>query len=260
MPSEWHARAGYLDATAWEIAPAQDETIQGIGPANGVNGEWADIAVPVHLAPREFRWKWYISDMFGLVVKFKNLYWNHEEDDWRTIKKINWVPLDNTQGMISEEIAYSIADKYPPRMTPLYESLGSGYALRFGARQNGTGVNNTGNGTLEIELVFKKYEPLRQYPFTYWLQNFNMNIVDGADEVADVKSTPQSPSYEYGNEKKPQYSKITNYLMSSYNNVSSFSQVYTDSDSQNELDTLSYTLPQSNGGSISYFSIEEKPE
>jgi hypothetical protein len=153
-----------------------------------------------------------------------------------------------------ETISGQIKDHYPPVHTPLYEDLGRGYAIRFGTKQDGTGVPNAGTGTLTINLYFGS----SNIPLTVWLQNFNFNLVKGVDEI-NVQKTPQSPTYEYGNKKKPDYKQLTNYLMSSWENISSFSQVYIDTNGNTQLDTLDYSLPNGTMGTTN-FTKTQKPE
>jgi hypothetical protein len=49
--------------------------------------------------------------------------------------------------------------------------------------------------------------------------------------------------------------------MSHYEGITSFSQVYSSSDGQSQLDTLQYKLPyMTAAGTTAYFTVTEKPE
>jgi hypothetical protein len=156
------------------------------------------------------------------------------------------------------DVNVSIANKPFSGNVPLYEELGQGYAIRFGKRQDGSGTANLGTGELTVEL-FVDYN--NNYPVTLYLEDFNMNLVDQKDEPNAPKASPQSPTYSYGDEAKPAYKNLTNYLMSEYEEVTSFSQVYTDNAGNTKLGDISYSLPIFNpAGTTQYFTKSERPE
>jgi hypothetical protein len=212
-----------------------------------------NIPVPIAYLKRQ-------NTMLGFEVKFRDMWWDGDTEDWVTTRKVFKPTM--MYDIACEDIVTAIADHYPPIQTPLYEDLGRGYAIRFGKRQDDSGTANFGTGTLEIRLyVFNSSNqyPTTYYPVTFWLKNFNFNVVDSKDDV-QVKDAPKSPVYAYGNKKKPSHSSVTNYLMSSYEDIISFSQVYTDSAGA-QLNTLSYSLPVYNAsGTTTNYSTTEKPE
>jgi hypothetical protein len=198
--------------------------------------------------------------MIAFSIKFRDMYWNGDFQDWSVTPSV-FYPTVNGEWSC-EGISSEISDHYPPITTPLYEDLGRGYAVRFGKEQDGSGVSNVGTGTLEIELyVFNQSirYPNAYYPLTLWLQDFNFQIVDAKDTV-NKKDAPKAPTYQFGNKRKPSFSTVTNYLMSSYDEIVSFSQVYSDA-TDTQLDTLTYTLPTFNtSGTTTNFTTTEKPE
>jgi hypothetical protein len=79
------------------------------------------------------------------------------------------------------------------------------------------GVTGEVRVTGEVGAAGKREKIKREFcrtPFTYWLQDFNFNIVDLADSV-QLKSAPKSVQYQYGNKTKPARQKITNSLLHS---------------------------------------------
>jgi hypothetical protein len=109
-------------------------------------------------------------------------------------------------------------------------------------------------------LEVKFYIQNKNWPLTIWLQDFNWNFADAKDDI-NIKETPQSPSYKFGDDKKPDYSTINNLLMSYWKDVDSFSQVYLDEKGKTPLDTIKYDLPEFGGvGLTNIFTVTEKPE
>lgn len=176
--------ARWGDISAWEDHPdpnpydyencyeggtVDQETVDDFfkGNITGINGEWADIAVPLINHTSLSLW-WFFNrvkfvDCFKIQVKFKDLYWSAITEDWSPSPNTFSLPLE-TQGEL-EKIIGQIKTHYPPVHTPLYEELGQGYAIRFGERQDGTGTANTGTGTLSIKLFFG----FTDIPLTIWL-------------------------------------------------------------------------------------------
>jgi hypothetical protein len=255
---ETHTPSIYSDDTPYQAGYVDNKTLNYFNNNyTGVNHEWADIAVPLINkvdVTANFITGSYFTNLFYMEINFKDKWWY--DDDWHTVKGICTVPMPNRGGC--EVINLQIPDVHPPVHVPLYQSLGSGFAIRFGKRQDGTGNDNIGSGPLKINLFFHSPEStvIMKQALTVWLQDFNFNMVKGADEVG-LKKTPQSPVYEYGNKKEPKYSQITSYLMSSYENISSFSQVYKDAGGNTPLDTIDYALPT---GLNTAFEVTEKPE
>jgi hypothetical protein len=258
---EDHSPTYYYSETCYEqgAIPADQLTTWPNGYIT--NGKYCDICVPLINRKDRAPFPFVVGDQarftqMMVTIEFRGMFWSDIADDWTTSPVKFELPLTNSKNTGFEDINNQIADKYPPRKTPLYDSLGSGYALRFGKRENGTGVDNSGTGTLNIKLYFGPASPNNFYAQTFWLQDFNFNLVDASYE-ANAKQVPQSPTYQFGNSKEPEFSQINNYLMSSYENVASFSQIYTDAAGTNQLDTLNYSLPF---GSSSIYTVNEKPE
>jgi hypothetical protein len=195
----------------------------------------------------------------SMRVSFKGKYWSDTADDWVSANTIFVVRAENS---IFFEYPVSVNIQNTPFTgnVPLYEELGQGYAVRFGKRQNGTGTVNTGTGKLKIELFVNMPDVVYWPAPVMWLQDFNMNLVSQKDSV-EVKPPPQSPSYSYGSRKKPAYDTVTDYLMSEYGGIESFSQVYTDSDGISKLANINYSLPVFRSkGVTEIFSVSERPE
>jgi hypothetical protein len=222
----------------------------------GYFGRFSDVFTPL---PSHLRYgsNYILLSHLVLEVQFRGKWFNSQTEDWQDTRAFIRPELETP--MSQEDIVSQIKDHYPPFEVPLYEDLGRGYAMPFGKRQDGTGTDNSGTGTLDIKLYFVNKLGDNFVPFTFWLQDFNFNLVDLADSV-QLKSAPKSVQYQYGNKTKPARQKITNYLMSEYDDIVSFSQVYTDNENT-KLDTLSYILPVFAGlGVTSTFNVTEKPE
>jgi hypothetical protein len=190
-------------------------------------------------------------------VKFKDMYWSDLVDDWTVSPTVFTVQTDEKVWLELPLTISSIKNKPFVGNVPLYEELGQGYAIRFGKRQDGSGTANVGTGELTVDIFVKQQF---NAPITMWLQDFNFNLVNQKDSI-EVKTSPQAPTYSYGNDKKPAYSTVTNYLMSEFEDVTSFSQVYKDTEGATMLEDIAYSLPVFVAkGTTSTFTVSERPE
>jgi hypothetical protein len=255
----WNTLMPYNTKVNFESGPVDNDELTNFYENNitGTNGVYADIAVPSLNMIQSRMQPTGLKTILRAEITFKGKGW--DGDEWITANPI--IIIQCNPGAELEAATGSIKDVQPPVVTPLYEELGKGHAIRFGKKQDGSGEENIGRGVLKIRLFTDTYygSPynLLGAGLTLWLKNFNLNFVRAKDDVK-VSKKPQSPVYEYGNKKEPKYSQINNYLMSYYDDdIKSFSHVYDDAEGNNKIDTKVYNLPT---GVSTVFNVTEKPE
>jgi hypothetical protein len=249
----------------YDIVPVDQATLEFYPATSGHNGKLCDARVPnknfyqggpTWIGDRPIVIFDRGDSPLAMSIYFRGKYWSDDDDDWTTFTTI--FPVRGDTDIVDEvEPTVPIRNKPFVGNVPLYEELGKGYAVRFGKRQDGTGFDISGKGTLTIKLFVKAW---KDKPITCWLADFNFNFVNQKDDI-EVKSAPQSPTYSFGDEKKPSYNSITNFLMSEYEDVDSFSQVFTDSTGSTKLSDINYQLPVFAAvGTTNTFNVSERPE